>query len=229
MALRFDAASTQYLESTAPVVLGYPFSVGMWIRLAAGGTVTRTLLGLSDTGTTNHFFDFRMSATEFVGGTAAAGGGVIGSNATGLLVPGEWAHVVCRYISSTNRRYTTTQKTGVGTGSGTSAVSPTGIDTLTIGALKTSAGASQPWDGDIAEYWIMSGDCYGTAAADITSDFAMALAYRGPKAVLRGPFEYRSFRRGIVSPGDVVRSNLAPVNGPLLVSDHPSVLRCRAA
>ncbi len=224
MALLFTAASSQYLECTSPPITDYPWSCGMWVRLTAVGSSVRTWCALSDTGTTNNYLDWRMNATEEAEMGASAGA-TENAGASGTLVAGRWAFVVARLQTTASRRRAILMANG-STDSNTSTATraPSGMDTLTIGALKTSGGASQFWDGAVAEFWLAKGDCFASTSTNPTREMMFALAYRGPFAFpyLRGNLlEYRSFRQGIVSPGDRARMKLDAVNGPLRLTDHP--------
>lgn len=227
MALRFTAASSQYLECVAPTVTDYPFSVGMWVRRSSLTGSNRTVFGLSDTGTTNHRLIVRMTTTETLTVGAQAGGTLSGASPGTAIAAGQWAFVVGRFISSTERSISQAQPTFAGSGNGATTRAPTGLDTVTVGAGKSSAGASEFWDGDVAELWIARGDCYGTAGADMDPGAIVSLAYNGPFGT---PFlrerivEYRSFLQGIVSPGDLTRMQFTEINGPIPVTDHPPLL-----
>lgn len=204
MAALFTAASTQYLVNSAPPVLDFPFTVGMWVNLTAIGTVARCLFALSDTATTNNYLSIQMFANEGLG-LAAAAGGTENTTASGIsLAPaGAWCFALARFISSTNRRVAGLKSTGdFAAAAGTTARAPAGMDTATIGALSTSGGITLPWGGLIGEFWLANGDIYTDSAANVDQPFMTQLAYGGPFSVphmQNDILEYHSFRRDLSS------------------------------
>ncbi len=230
MAIYLNSASTQYLTCTNPAITDYPFTVGAWVKLSAINTVLRTIWGLTDTGTTNHLFLLRMSATEIVTNVAQAGGttdACTGANISGL----QWAFHVSRYLSSTQRRITSFVP-GLApitaSDSTATARAPTGIDTMTIGAHVISSGVTNPWDGLIAEYWLARGDVFSDAL-DPSAAFMQALALGGPFSMPHiKVVDYMSFRKGFPAGGvgdyyngGGARHVWTAVNGPVLVGAHP--------
>lgn len=203
MAALFTAASTQYLINSAPTVLDYPFTVGMWANLAAAGTVNRTLFALSDTGTTNNYLLVRMNTLEQFQTVAAAGGTENASGSSFNAVAGTWNFLLARFISSTNRRFIALNNAGVvASGNTSTARAPIGMDTITLGATSTSAGISDPWDGLIGEYWLANSDVYSDSAAVVDANLLRQLAYAGPFSmpqITSNLVEYHSFRKGVTS------------------------------
>lgn len=192
------AASSQILENAAPVVTTLPFSVGLWCKLTAVGTVIRTLFSFSDTGTTNNYIALQMDSTEFIRVVANENGTLSNAATNNVLTAGTWVHATARVLATDNRRVTSINGAGlfaVNSSSATRAIS--GLDTMTIGALRTSGGISLPWNGLIAEFWIADGDIYPDSAANMPESYVRQLAYGGPFSI---PFcaskivEYRSFR-----------------------------------
>lgn len=207
MAALFTAASTQYLTNAAPAVLDYPFTVGMWVNLAALGTVTRGLWALSDTATTNNWFGVEIASTEVVRVAAAAGGS---QNSAGLLTPlvvGTWNFVVARFIGSGNRRIAGLYATGsTEHAQGITARAPAGMDTMSIGARQDSSGPLVPMEGSIAEIWYTNTDIQADGA-QLQEAMLFQLAYGGPFSVphiAKDIIEYRSFRKYPSSEGDEI-------------------------
>lgn len=161
MSARFDGASTQYLVNSSPYIVGYPFTVGMFINLEAVGSVARVIWSLSDAGAADHYLAIGMTTGEAVSLTARAGGTENILTTSISLSAGSWGYVIGRFISSTNRRLCVLFGSGSSSVDTTSiARAPTNLNTMTIGALVTSGGVSSPWDGMIAEYWLAEGDVY---------------------------------------------------------------------
>lgn len=203
MAALFTAASTQYLANTAPSLpsTGYPFTVGMWVSLAAVGASARTLFSFSDTATTNNYLLVRMTATETVQCTASAGGTESSSTTAASMVAGRWHFIMAQFISATNRRLWVPGINGFSTQANqqsTTSRVPTGLDTITIGALQTSGGVTEPWDGSIGELWIANSTFEDSGSA---GNF-FAIAQGGPFAfphIANKIVEYHSFRKDLSS------------------------------
>lgn len=231
MAGNFTAASTQYLSNSAPPVLDYPLTVAFWFNLAAVGTVSRSLWGLSDTATTNNYLRIRMGANEQVNIGAAAGGAASENAVATTLVPDTWNFLIARFISATSRRLSILFPTGaIASVNGTTSTAPTGMDRMTFGANQTSAGATDPWDGLIAEAWYTNTDIQADGAA-IQGDLMRQLAYGGPFSVphiAADVLEYRSLRCGLASDQDnaeevyaQARQTWSNVNGVTLGAHPP--------
>lgn len=208
MALWLDG-STQYVTQALPPVLDYPFCVGISFNLAAAANSTRAVFSLSDTGSLTNYLQFRMSTTEIMRSVAEDGTGETAGAATTALVAGQWNFTLLRLLSANDRRFRPLYGNGFSGENGSSAISrtPTGLDTITLGALQTSGGASQFWHGGIGEYWILDGDVWPTGG-DAGNDFMRALRLLGPFGIphiARRILEYRSFRTSINGggPGNV--------------------------
>lgn len=221
MGLLFTAASSQYLVCSNPGVTDYPFSVGMWLRLTAAGSVTRTLFGLSDTGTTNNLLQVRMSTTEILNVVATAGG-TENTAGTSNAITGLWAFCVTRCLSSTLRRihiFVPGFDPITANGTSTTARAPTGMDTITLGARSISSGVDDFWDGIIAEYWLARGDIQGDSGSAPPAALMTTLALNGPFAMGHiNVVDYLSLRSGFPVPGDEAWSALghkwSAVGGP---------------
>lgn len=233
MAVNFEAASSQYLVNGTTSGLpttGYPFAVGMWAKLTAADVVTRTLWGLSDTGSASNYLIVRMTTTELIGCTAAAGGAESNNVLATACPAGGWVFIVARFISSTSRWISGLFPNGVVNHTqGVTARAPTGLDTITIGATNTSSGISSPWDGGMAEYWLSKADVQADGA-QLQESLLRRLAYGGPFSVphiAKDIIEYRSFRVnpsgdgvGEVFHGLAGRQTWSNVNG-VTTGPHP--------
>lgn len=232
MAIRFTAASTQYLTNTAPPLLDYPITIGLWFKLTAVGASRRTLFCISDTATTTNFFDVSMDTNETILLGTNNGGAENQLAVTSTIIAGAWNFLLVRLVAAADRRVTHVNLAGTVVTSATTSNSRamSGLDTSTIGAkLTTSAG--QYWDGDIAEFWIAKADIYANGL-QLTNAAAMRLALGGPfewPRLAANIVEYRSFRDGIASETDSgsnvyhggARQKWAAVNGPIRLSAHP--------
>ena len=230
MALFFNGTS-QYLICQNPVITAHPFTVGMWINLQAAGTVQRSLFCLSDTAVTNHYYLLRMTTAETVSIVANAGGTETIATATNPIVAGNWAFVIARFVSNAQRRISVVRMgSPVLNNSSSSGVSTAVLnaDTITIGCLYTSAGASEFWNGSIAEFWLAQGDI-SSSADNVNVHTVMDYALRGP--FNRGNVsvvDYMSLRRGFPNGEgfDFHRAGAtyplwSAIGGPTLVSHTP--------
>ena len=194
------------MTCAAPLVLDYPFTVGLIAKLTAVGSVSRVLWGLTDTGTADNYLLIRMPNTEAPAVVAAAGGTDNSTTAAGTMTAGAWMFILGRFVSSTERKINTYSFSNgaIATGVTTTARAPTGMDTITLGALSTSGGISLPWDGAIAEYWLANADV-GSPGVSIPNQDVHALALKGPFAfshIVKNLVEYRSFRKSLLSTSD---------------------------
>lgn len=233
MALYCTGASAQYLQNSAPLVLDYPLTVACWFNPATVTTSTRTIWALSDTGTTNHYLALQLPSLNFINAVAAAGGTEVFAANANSVVAGSWYFVVARFISATNRRISALERTGlVSAGVNTTSRAPTSLDTMTLGARVSSNGATMPFDGAIAEFWIANSDVGVDSAAALPADLVRRLAYNGPFSdayVVPRIVEYRSFRTDPLAGtgNDFYYSKDVPVwsnvNGATM-SAHPPLL-----
>jgi hypothetical protein len=226
VALGFLRASNQYLTCASGLrVTDYPFSMGMWTRPNSADGITSAFFTMSDTGTTNNYLEGRINTSEVQGVAATAGGAAATANVA-TAGTALWTFNLFRMISSTERRIhcitNGLSTSDIRSNVSTTARAPTGMDTISIGGLVTSGGLEDGWDGDLAEYWLATGDVIPAGVVPLRAALN-ALAYGGPWAhsgVASRLIEYRSFREGLFSKGDVIAHNFTAVNAPK-ASAHP--------
>jgi hypothetical protein len=192
----------------------------MWCYLASAGN-NQYVWNLADTGTTNHYMGMRTNTSE-IPGCATAAGGTDATAISTVAVVGVWSFWLSRYISTTERRMHVVSSNLIESSASTVSRAPTSLDALTIGARQNSGAVADPWDGPLAEYWLAQGDVFGAGVVPTIAEL-VAVAYGGPfahPAINSRLLEYRSFREGLYSRGDIVRHNWSTVNGPL-VGPHP--------
>jgi hypothetical protein len=198
MSARFVAASTQYLSFAPPAIINAPVSVAMWVNLAAVGASARTLWGYSDTATTNNYFSVRMTATEVISIVGRGGGTENVASIATAIAAGAWVFVVGTVVAAANRHISVLHANGLyETALTTTSRIAAGIDTMTIGALSTSGGITEPWDGMIAEFSIIKNSLRTDDAAALPETTMRQLAYGGPFSMPRfrdDILEHRSFR-----------------------------------
>jgi hypothetical protein len=198
MAANFVAASTQYLANAAVPFTAVPFTIALWYYPI--NTTTQTVLCLSDTGTTNNYFNLRKISTVYQ--LRSAAGGADASASAGTFAANAWTFIVARCISATNRRLAVLNPDGsAGNGQDTTSRAPSGIDTLGIGALLTSGAPQSPIDGLIGEFWCTNTDIQDDGLA-LQGAMLRQLAYGGPFSVphiAKDIIEYHSFRKDLSS------------------------------
>ena len=143
MAYEFDG-TTQYLVTSSTPITGTPLTLACWgiKNIASGG---RELVGLVDsTGSDRIVLDFVDTGVAARVNAAVANAG---SNTLGV-----WRHAAGVFASSTSR---TAYANGVAGGTNTTNVTPTAINSISIGARGVSP-VSNYHDGLIAEVGIWS-------------------------------------------------------------------------
>jgi len=201
VAVNFVSASTQSLQNAAPPAFAYPFTVAMW-TVPTGLLASRTYWCWTDNTTTNNYFELSTTAGGSSQFQAQAGGSLATMNTTGSSSP---LFIIARAISATDKRLAAfgfNNAIVAQTNSATNAT-PTGLNTMVLGARVTSAGTSRSWDGRISEFWWTNSDI-GLGQGALDAPLIQKLAREGPFSVphvANNVVEYRSFRDGIQAPG----------------------------
>ena len=209
----FDSASSQYLSNAATPITTFPFSVGVWVYPTATG-VEQTIFGISDTATTNNFWELFITTGDSFQVIAAAGGQTNGIT-LGTVTLNSWHFLLMRIISATNRRVTGLWTSGgftVSSANGTQSRNASSIDMMTLGAERTTS-VSRYFSGGIGEFWVTNTDVYWDSAAHPPDWFIHQLALRGPFAfphIARNLMDYRSLRQSMGSNLDVFNDVLMP-------------------
>lgn len=213
MSIHFVSASSQCLQNTAPIAFSFPMTIGLWCRAATVG-VNKTIWSWGDTAAANDYieiaentgFSFAMNAVASGTGTST---NIIAATSTNNLN----TFLCVRFIAANNRRGEglsgqrgvikggNTLAGTTGSVQSTTSRSPSGLDTMTIGARGINT-IAQYFDGDVAEFWYTDTDIYPAGAMDIP--FLWTLAYHGPfsiPSVASSVIEYRSFRDKTDTPG----------------------------
>lgn len=198
MGALFDGTAT-YMSNIAPPVTGYPFTVGLWFYPTA--TTDGVLFSISNTGTTNNHLDVRRdNTTQFL--TIIAQGGA-GSQLVTMATAdpvNSWVYVLGRFINGSNRRMSALHAGGATEHvQNVAAVTPTGINTNTLGVLLTSGGTNRLFTGLIGEYFLTNTDVQPDGA-QTDDNFLRQLAYHGPLSVpdvAKDLIEYHSMRSSL--------------------------------
>lgn len=190
----FASASSQKLINSATPITAMPLSVGFWVYPTTTGTL-RSFWSLCDTaGATNYLTLAQSSANSWRLATTddatPLGAGI------GTVTANQWAYVVGRFISATNKRYSVLQYDGsIVQGQITTSDTPIGLDTMALGCLNHST-PTNFFDGLLAEFWWANIDVQADGGV-IQEHILRKLAYEGPYAfshIQNNLVEYHSFR-----------------------------------
>jgi len=149
MARTFDNNAANYLEVATVPATGTPVSMACWFNTATVNA-NDTMISLADSGTTNNWLIMNMR-----GGVAgdpiavwinAAGSQQITVTTSGVTA-GQWHHGLAVFASSTSR---TIYLDGGSSATGTTNLTATGLDRLSVGRVGDSTPSSE-FNGQIAE------------------------------------------------------------------------------
>lgn len=125
-AFEFDGVN-DFISIASPVISAMPLTLAAWVK-ANSVAVTGSIVCISTSGGTNHYWLLRHFATGNVGARSRAGGTGAESIVAGLTTG--WHLCIGEFLSSTSR----TVRLGTSSGTtSTTARSPTGMDVLTVG------------------------------------------------------------------------------------------------
>ena len=130
----FVAASSQFFSRASAVLIAPPFTMGCWFE-SDDDTAAQSLMGLSDTGSTNNFHLLELRgqvAGDFVAMQSADSGGGFRAITTTGFTANKLHHAVGVVASATDRRCFID---GGSKGTDANSATPTDIDTTAIGAL----------------------------------------------------------------------------------------------
>lgn len=178
MSVSFNNSGSTYLMEAGLPVTTTPLSVGMWVRPASVSGLFVPFLFYASAAPGAYQFYMYLNGDEFGAGAAGPSGNPDNGFGAAGVVAGAWYFLLARWISNTSRRYAVLYPNGTmltlnqpgNTGTVT-------VDTLTLGG--TYPTSPQPWSGDIAEYWVTSGDIW-PSGQDMPAHTLHWLAYNGP-------------------------------------------------
>lgn len=224
-----NGASANILQASSAYLTAFPFVTSAWITLLSVGSSQPYVFGFGTTAAGNgSSAGLRLYSNETINAASAVASLGTVEAAGPLLTPGEWTFCVARMISTTNRRLSVYQASGVIThSSSTDSSAPSSFNTMRIGNSYNNDNEQHSWRGDICEWALWNADIYDSAA-DLPDSLLMQLAFRGPLSLIRSLpdlLEYRSLRMpdggsmqdGYRKQGNVVWTN---VNG-VLCGDRP--------
>jgi hypothetical protein len=226
-------AGAARISQAAPAITVVPFTVGFWQNTDAGAN--RCSWSLAASASTASWRTFNVAAEMRIGNND----GTTNTNCViaGSVVSGEWAYIVARVISATNRKLCMLKAGGgILHGSDTTSVTlPTPVK-MCIGAFD-STGIANAYAGQIAEFWMADIDVQADGA-QLDEALMLQLAYKGPFSVphLQGRItEYISFRNPQVTAtgasivdgaADFYQRKASPwlvANTGTQLSDHPAL------
>jgi hypothetical protein len=200
MGLIFDG-STRRLENPNVGVPPFPYSVGCLVRPGATGAA-RTVFSLSNLANTVDYHLVRITAAGLPSMVGRFGGTESTASTLSTVTVGAWHLMVARFISTSNRRFTVLYPSGaVESANSTVSRNDTTFDQVTIGALVTSGGASELFNGEIAEWWWSNINLFSDTAAGVPAAMMWMLRLYGPFAfpwLASSMVEYRSFRSSVI-------------------------------
>jgi hypothetical protein len=137
MSADFDG-SANYLQQTAIAITGHPVTMACWFN---SDTITagQTLLGISDSGSTDNYMIIQASGNVTGDPVRALDRGTtarVAATTTGYSAD-TWHHACGVFTSTTSR---TIYIDGGSSATDTNTSTPTGIDSLGVGALERSSG-----------------------------------------------------------------------------------------
>jgi len=146
----FVRASSQYLETSSPVVTAAAFTMACWANAASDPAGSATLISLNNNTGAIHYFHlgvrFQDAGNPVRFTTVATGASGAATTSTGVTV-GTWFHG-CAVEESTTARAAFLN--GGSEGTNASNLTPNGINTQAVGRWPSSTPALY-WDGDLAE------------------------------------------------------------------------------
>lgn len=193
MSAVFVASSSRRLLNSAPPTIAAPFTLAMWVYPAQ--TAAQQVVWQARNQAANHLFALNVSGTSAFQLSTNDGGSSLNTNA-GTYTANTWNFVVCRWISTTNRRIAVLQADGVPAHAQTTTLkNPNTPNVISIGS--TGQGTPGAYlDGRIAEWWYVNADIQEDGA-QLQDSTLRTLAFRGPFALphIRDDIiEYRRFK-----------------------------------
>lgn len=198
----FANGSACQLQNTTPPVTVLPMTFGCWVRPTDIASF-RYVTGLSISGSATGYFGLY----QWNDNTWNCFINNVGENyaQAGAVTQNAWHFVVCRFITTTNRRIAVLNANGTTAHaqSVTSQATPA-VNMITIGAFTNTQ--NDPFSGQVAEWWYTNSDIQADGAA-LQDGTLMQLAYGGPFSlphITKDIIEYRSMRQNqlLENPGE---------------------------
>lgn len=176
MSVGFFSSGSTRLTDASPPVTSFPFTVGFWVYPTTTGT-TRTFWSLgNNASTTNRYRIGQANTNNWFMGAFATTDSV---STVGTVTANQWAFVVVRIISATNRWLQVLEYNGVYSSvQGTQSRTPS-VNQLALGGTVSSTPAEFS-DAAIGDYWLCDADIGQNTAAALEVQIMRTLAYEGP-------------------------------------------------
>ena len=195
MAYDFDGTD-DYIEALSAPATAAPLTMACWFNVD-NVTANHVLMSLTDGTDSNRFFLAAQGAAagDPVRASTTGGGTTTQANSATGFTANTWHHAVGRYNSATNRR---AYIDGVGGTTGTTNVTPTGIDEIMLGATWTGGVRGAFTNGRIAEAAIWNVGLNDDEIASLADGFRPSLI-RPSSLVFYAPLvrEIADYRGGI--------------------------------
>jgi hypothetical protein len=232
MAAAFDGVDDVLYNPAAPVISTLlPLSMGCWFYVPVLPGAGQTIMAVSDANATaQHFVRFTLAGfgNRVPSIETIAGGSTNVRSVTGSISAGQWCYMVGRWIGASDRWVSALFADGAIThGQATVNRSLTGLDTVSFGGRRDSAGSSAFMSVQVAEAWVANVDVQ-PGGGQLSNDLMRQLAYGGPLSlphIADNLVLYRSFRSAIAE--DAMDEHSAPspqtwnVEGVPLLAPHP--------
>lgn len=209
MAIKFVAASSQFLACATPPSTPYPQTIGFWVK--PQNLNVSLLWCAQETATAFGFYCYNSTvAADQISFFGFGSGGFTGATIDNALAVGAWTFVLLRAINTANRRISVIKFDGsIGHAQNTTdVVDAPALDRMDLGAA--GAGTANYADAEMAEFWYTNTDIQPDGT-ETNEALLRQLAYRSPFSVPRirkDIIEYRSFRGHVErNPSDRVYFN----------------------
>ena len=176
MSVLFTAASSMALlvpSAARPVATIYPLTVGGWYRWATASGVVENGVAVGDT--SGGALQTRKDAADAI--TISDEFSVNEATLTSLFSANIWTHLICRFITSTNRRYSGLRSDGT-----FATATAAGSKTFTGSVISLGCwvdGTSDGMSGSVAEFWWCESDI-AVATENLTAAQHRQIAFGGP-------------------------------------------------
>lgn len=202
MSATFLTASSQGLETGAGVITGFPCSMGMWVYPTTTGA--QKCFAMVGGSSSTDFLQLSQSAANAweIGGATTISLSLVSA---GVVTANQWAYVVGRWISATNRRLSVLQFDG-STAFAQDTVSRATVPPGNINIGRRHGNGIDIWfSGLVAEFWVTNSDIQADGA-QLQDSTLRQLARDGPFSVphiLKDIVDYRSLRYAMGSDQDI--------------------------
>lgn len=210
MGRNFNAGDN--LESATTVATTVPMTFSCWFRASANAT--GSLVNVSNPSAVRTYFSLEVRSTGEIRSLARNGTAYNPASTTANYSTGQWHHAAVRFISDSERHV---YLDGGNKGSNSVSVTPSGVDLISLGILKTSAGDFDLFSGDLAEVAIWN--------AALSEDEILSLSQGFSPLTLANQIGSLKVYQDLIR--DTNRPGIGPAvanNGSTAANDHPPII-----